>query len=314
MLAVAGTLPPDEAAWAFELKWDGIRAVAHWDGEPCGSRPATCATSPSPTPSCSPWAPALGRTPARPRRRGRGPRRRRGAELPAASRSACTWPTATPPPAGPASARSLLRLRRPPLRRRATSCDRPWTERRGLPRGARAGRAVVGHATGLPGRGRRHLARRPRPAASRASWPSASTAPTSPGERSQGVDQGQGHEAATSSWWAAGSPGEGRREGHIGALLRRACPPASGAPRLLRRGRHRLHRRRAAPARRSASARCVTTTQPVHRRRCPGRDAVFVRPRGGGRRRVPGAHDRRDPAPALVQGRAHRQDARRREH
>jgi bifunctional non-homologous end joining protein LigD len=32
MLAVAGKLPVDQAAWAFELKWDGIRAVAHWDG------------------------------------------------------------------------------------------------------------------------------------------------------------------------------------------------------------------------------------------------------------------------------------------
>ena len=33
MLAVAGTMPRNEEAWAFELKWDGIRAVAHWDGE-----------------------------------------------------------------------------------------------------------------------------------------------------------------------------------------------------------------------------------------------------------------------------------------
>jgi bifunctional non-homologous end joining protein LigD len=33
MLAVSGDLPRNEEAWAFELKWDGIRAVAHWDGE-----------------------------------------------------------------------------------------------------------------------------------------------------------------------------------------------------------------------------------------------------------------------------------------
>jgi bifunctional non-homologous end joining protein LigD len=34
MLAVgASVLPPHEERWAFELKWDGIRAVAHWDGE-----------------------------------------------------------------------------------------------------------------------------------------------------------------------------------------------------------------------------------------------------------------------------------------
>jgi bifunctional non-homologous end joining protein LigD len=32
MLAVAGSLPADHAGHAFELKWDGIRAIAHWDG------------------------------------------------------------------------------------------------------------------------------------------------------------------------------------------------------------------------------------------------------------------------------------------
>ena len=32
MLAVAGTMPSDEDAYAFEFKWDGIRAIALWDG------------------------------------------------------------------------------------------------------------------------------------------------------------------------------------------------------------------------------------------------------------------------------------------
>lgn len=31
MLAVAGDLPADDADWAFEFKWDGIRALAHAD-------------------------------------------------------------------------------------------------------------------------------------------------------------------------------------------------------------------------------------------------------------------------------------------
>lgn len=31
MLATAGALPRDQDAWAFELKWDGIRAVAYWN-------------------------------------------------------------------------------------------------------------------------------------------------------------------------------------------------------------------------------------------------------------------------------------------
>lgn len=32
MLAVTGTLPADSDAWAFEYKWDGIRALCYWDG------------------------------------------------------------------------------------------------------------------------------------------------------------------------------------------------------------------------------------------------------------------------------------------
>jgi len=35
MLAKTGTLPPDDAAWGFEVKWDGIRAVAYLDGGTC---------------------------------------------------------------------------------------------------------------------------------------------------------------------------------------------------------------------------------------------------------------------------------------
>ncbi len=32
MLATAGSLPAGQDAYAFELKWDGVRAIAHWDG------------------------------------------------------------------------------------------------------------------------------------------------------------------------------------------------------------------------------------------------------------------------------------------
>jgi bifunctional non-homologous end joining protein LigD len=32
MLATLGTLPRDDGAWAFEFKWDGIRAIGHIDG------------------------------------------------------------------------------------------------------------------------------------------------------------------------------------------------------------------------------------------------------------------------------------------
>lgn len=33
MLARAGELPSDDERWAFEVKWDGVRAIAYWDGE-----------------------------------------------------------------------------------------------------------------------------------------------------------------------------------------------------------------------------------------------------------------------------------------
>jgi bifunctional non-homologous end joining protein LigD len=32
MKAVTGTLPPDDGSWAFEIKWDGMRVLAHVDG------------------------------------------------------------------------------------------------------------------------------------------------------------------------------------------------------------------------------------------------------------------------------------------
>jgi bifunctional non-homologous end joining protein LigD len=32
MLAVSGSMPRDERDWAFEFKWDGVRALCFWDG------------------------------------------------------------------------------------------------------------------------------------------------------------------------------------------------------------------------------------------------------------------------------------------
>jgi bifunctional non-homologous end joining protein LigD len=32
MLAVLSDLPPDQENWAFEYKWDGVRAISYWDG------------------------------------------------------------------------------------------------------------------------------------------------------------------------------------------------------------------------------------------------------------------------------------------
>jgi bifunctional non-homologous end joining protein LigD len=42
MLASPGRLPPEEEGWAFEVKWDGVRAIAYWQpgrpGQPGGMR------------------------------------------------------------------------------------------------------------------------------------------------------------------------------------------------------------------------------------------------------------------------------------
>jgi bifunctional non-homologous end joining protein LigD len=35
MLAVPGALPREDAGWAFEMKWDGVRALAYLGGGPC---------------------------------------------------------------------------------------------------------------------------------------------------------------------------------------------------------------------------------------------------------------------------------------
>jgi bifunctional non-homologous end joining protein LigD len=32
MLAVGADLPPDDGKWAYEYKWDGVRALCYWDG------------------------------------------------------------------------------------------------------------------------------------------------------------------------------------------------------------------------------------------------------------------------------------------
>jgi bifunctional non-homologous end joining protein LigD len=63
MLAVAGSMPRHEDAWAFELKWDGIRAVAHWDGEHLRFETRNLRDVTVAYPELQPLGPALGTTP-----------------------------------------------------------------------------------------------------------------------------------------------------------------------------------------------------------------------------------------------------------
>jgi bifunctional non-homologous end joining protein LigD len=63
MLAVAGRMPRNEDAWAFELKWDGIRAIAHWDGERLRFETRNLRDVTVAYPELQPMGKALGTTP-----------------------------------------------------------------------------------------------------------------------------------------------------------------------------------------------------------------------------------------------------------
>jgi bifunctional non-homologous end joining protein LigD len=63
MLAVTGELPRHEEAWAFELKWDGIRAVAHWNGDHLRFETRNLRDVTVAYPELQPMGKALGTTP-----------------------------------------------------------------------------------------------------------------------------------------------------------------------------------------------------------------------------------------------------------
>jgi bifunctional non-homologous end joining protein LigD len=63
MLAVAGPLPPDGDDHAFELKWDGIRALARWDGTDLRLHTRNLREVTVAYPELAPLGAALGSTP-----------------------------------------------------------------------------------------------------------------------------------------------------------------------------------------------------------------------------------------------------------
>ncbi len=60
MLARAGALPADDGRWAFEIKWDGVRAIAYSSPASCAWRAATSTTSPTSYPELARLDRALG--------------------------------------------------------------------------------------------------------------------------------------------------------------------------------------------------------------------------------------------------------------
>jgi len=118
MLAVAGAMPRNEDAWAFELKWDGIRAIAHWDGEQLRFETRNLRDVTVAYPELQPLGKALGKTPVI-----------LDGVHPRAPPRVGVVPGRLPPRARPLHRRGLARdLRRPRLRSR-----RPDPPRTGRP-------------------------------------------------------------------------------------------------------------------------------------------------------------------------------------
>ena len=65
MLATASdVLPHDQSAWSFELKWDGVRAVALWDGSTLRLESRSLRDITTAYPELQPLGPCLGSRPA----------------------------------------------------------------------------------------------------------------------------------------------------------------------------------------------------------------------------------------------------------
>ena len=108
MLALAGELPNSDKGWAYEFKWDGVRAIVYVEGGRVRASPATTRTSSSPFPSFARSVSSSAHV-RRPRRRDRRLRRRGPPEL-------------RPPPTAPPSRLVVPgRAPRPGTCRRASS-------------------------------------------------------------------------------------------------------------------------------------------------------------------------------------------------
>ena len=168
MLARTGTLPPDDGRWAYEVKWDGVRAIGYAEGGRLRleSRNGNDITPALPRAARARPRARLAR--GGPRRRGGGLRPRRQAELPGAPEPHARRLRERAATAGRRAPRRLRDLRpavprRPladggALRRAARGAARAGPQRAeladaGAPRGRRR-RAARGHPR--PGPGGRH--------------------------------------------------------------------------------------------------------------------------------------------------------------
>ena len=298
MLATLGTLPPATTAeWAYEIKWDGVRAIAYSEPgtlrfESRNLRDITALVSRALAAQPRAQPPQRGA-----RRRDRRVRRGRAPVVRAAPARGCTSPATSAAKRLSKAVPGRLRRLRPAVARRPLAHARAV---RGAARAAGRARTSTGERWQTPehvvGDGAGAARRQRRSRASRASWPSAWTRPYEPGRRSSAGSRSRTSSAGASAivGWL---PGEGRRRERIGALLARARTAryvgrvGTGFDEaeldrlagLL--GRHRVRRRR----------RCRT---PRPRRR----SSIWVEPRYSLRGRVRRVDERQDAPPPVLQG------------
>ena len=304
MLARTGPLPPDDGRWAFEIKWDGVRAIAFVQG----GRLALQARSGRDVTRALPGAAAArgGARRARGRARRRGRRvRRRAAELPEA-----------PGPHAPdlRARRAAARARRP----RALHRVRPALPRRPLADRPAATTSAAPRSPSSSSAARR--GRRPRTTSATAPRCSSSTraqrlegviakrldCPYLPGRRSSGwvkVKNVCTTDVVIGGWL----PGEGGRSGRLGALVI-GIPDEDGVLRYA--GRVGTGFTQAELVRLGALLEPLARpTSPFEGRQPPKLDALR-RAAARRARRVQRAHAGRHAAPAVVQGPARRRGAR----
>ena len=240
----------------------------------------------------------------RARRRDRGLRRATAGRASSGSSSACTWPRSRRSGGACATCRSPTSSSTCSTSTATTRCRLPYEERRELLERARARRADLAHARPTTAARAARCSRPPRRRGWRASWPSGSTARTSRAARSAGwikVKNVRTQDVVIGGW----TPGEGGAQQRASAR----SPSASMEDERLvlrRQGRHRLHRGHAEHAHarpRAAAARRVPLRRAASRRR-----ARSSWSRGSSPRWSSASGPGGDPAGALVQGPALRQE------
>ncbi len=257
MLARTGPLPPDDGRWAYEIKWDGVRAIAFVQGGTPDAAGALRARRQRPLPRAAPARRRAGGPRGRARRRGRRVRRR-ASQLPEAAEPHAPHLRRPGPAARPAGPGPLHRLR-PALPRRPLAARAPL---RRAPRGARRARARRPDLAGPrpPRRRRRGAARGDPRAAARGHRGQAPGLPLHAGPALLGLGEGQEHRQHRRG--RRRLAGGGGRPLGPARRARDRHPRRGRRPALRRPRRHGLHRDRA----RRASSACSTTSRRTPRR------------------------------------------------